>query len=229
MRPTITFLQKRFDRFNRLCFGGCLPTPCLRLTTARTFGGRLSYTVRNRPFHTRRFSSPVISISTLRDFSESEYEDILLHEMIHLYILAKNIKDTSPHGEKFRAMMDQINSQYGRHITVSLRVTEKTGSQDTRLRRHLICVSQLRSGHTGITLSAQTCIFRLWREIGSLPQVEKTAWYVSADPYFNRFPHSHTLKIYKAEPEELAAHLATAQRLYNDGKEISTDAKDRPL
>ncbi len=224
MRPTITFLQEKFNHFNSLCFGGKLPQVSIRLSHARTFGGRLSYTVNRRIFAVSRYSSLTISISTLHEFSESEYEDILIHEMIHLYILTKGIKDTSPHGEQFRSIMQHINDRYGRHITVSKRYD--ASSQDTRRRRHLVCVSQLTNGHTGITVSTTTSIFQLWDKIARHPLVSQTSWYSTTDPYFNRFPRSRTLKIYKANPEEVALHLAKAHKLRNNGQTISVDTTD---
>lgn len=219
MQPTLPFLQEKFNYFNHLCFNGELPTPVIRLTKARTFGGKLTWTAKKGLFK-KGWHSPVISISTLFDIPENEIEDILLHEMIHFCILVRKIKDTSPHGKEFRNMMEQINLRHGRHITVSLRHTERQTALDTSQRRHLVCVVQLNKGITGITVSAQSRIFDLWAEINGHPEVSNARWYVTTDPYFNRFPRSRTLKIYKANPQELTTHLAGALRLRNDGHTI---------
>jgi hypothetical protein len=218
MRPTITFLHQRFNYFNDLCFEGKLPQVRIRLTTARTFGGRLHYKVSRGLFDSCRYIEPIISISTLQDYSETEYEDILLHEMIHLYILVNRIKDTSAHGEEFQGLMRMINIAFQRHITVSLRNT----NADTRIRIHLVCVSQLTDDRTGVTVSARTCFYELWDDIARHPKVLSTKWYLTDDPYFNRFPRSRTLKIYRADPQELTEHLASAYTVHRQGDHIVT-------
>lgn len=229
MRPTVIFLHEKYDRFNDLCFGGKLPKVELKLSRARNSAGNLRYRITHGLLGGRRYHSPVISVSTFYDRPESEVEDILIHEMIHLYILVNKLKDTSTHGVIFRKMMDQINTRHHRHITVSLKRSEEQQLQDMRHRIHSVCLSHLTNGGMGITISARTAIYELWGQIEAHPMVEKCEWYVTDNPYFNRFPHSRTLKIYKCNPEEVYRHLTDCLRLRMTDGRIETATLDEPI
>ena len=125
MRPSLSFLQEKFDYFNGLCFGGCLPRVRLRVSHARCYMGQLRYKRRRSLLLRTRITDLVISVSDFLDLSEAEVEDTLLHEMIHLHILLSGRRDRSAHGPLFRAKMRDFNEQFGRHVTVSYRIGSK--------------------------------------------------------------------------------------------------------
>lgn len=213
MRPTVEFLEERFARFNQLCFGGELPQVRLRVSSARTYLGQLRYQRKRRLFGATRITDLEIAVSQRYDMPQCEVEDTLLHEMIHLYILVKNLRDESTHGPVFRKLMTAINQRFGRNITVSHRRTEDEMNQDTQRRNHYVCVSHLRDGRVGITLATPSSIFQLWRGIAAFDAVRSSQWYVSADPWFNRFRRSRTVKIYAVDVAALNQHLQTARQL----------------
>ena len=39
------------------------------------------------------------------------------------------------------------------------------------------------------------------------PTVRSSAWFVSRDPWFNRFPRCRTAKLFPVDPDELKAHI----------------------
>ena len=119
MRPTLPYLQQKFDYFNELCFGGQLPQVRLRLSRARTFMGQLRYKRDRKLWLRTTYTDLTISISTYLDLPESEVEDTLIHEMIHLHILLSGLRDTSTHGVLFRAKMREFNVKFGRHLRLS--------------------------------------------------------------------------------------------------------------
>ena len=126
MIPDIEFIQKSFDRFNALCFEGALPPVALKLSRARTFIGKLTYTGKRDLFgNVVPQEDFCIRINTCYDLPENELEDVIIHEMIHYYIIRNRIHDTSAHGKVFRRIMKTINSKYGRNISVSYRVKTK--------------------------------------------------------------------------------------------------------
>jgi len=122
MTPSRENIEEWFAQFNAEMFDGALPVVPIKLSKARTFLGKLQYKyVRGLFGRVLGYSDFVIRISLYYDLSETEFQDTLIHEMVHLHILTNRIKDTSTHGKVFRSMMKDINSRFGRHITISYR------------------------------------------------------------------------------------------------------------
>lgn len=214
MTPTVEYLEERFDTFNRMCFDGALPRIPIKLSRARTFVGRLIYRpVRDWRGRVVRREDYVLRISTYFDLPEAEIEDTLIHEMIHYWIAWKGIKDTSSHGKEFRRIMKEINALHGRHLTISHKSTPEEQDRDTRVRDHWFCVSQLANGRTALTVAAQPCIARIRRAFRWSPTVRSQTWYHSRDPWFNRYPHCRSPKIFPVDPAVLQPHLDAAELL----------------
>lgn len=214
MTPTVEYLEERFDTFNRMCFDGALPRIPIKLSRARTFVGRLIYRpVRDWRGRVVRREDFVLRISTYFDLPEAEIEDTLIHEMIHYWIAWKGIKDTSSHGKEFRRIMKEINALHGRHLTISHRSTPEEQDRDTRVRDHYFCVSQLADGRTALTVAAQPCIARIRRAFRWSPNIRSQTWYHSRDPWFNRYPHCRSPKIFPVDPAVLQPHLDAAELL----------------
>ena len=216
MIPTVEYLEERFDTFNGMCFDGALPRVPIKLSSARSFIGRLVYRpVRNWQGKIVRREDFVIRISRRFDLPEAEIEDTLIHEMIHYWIAWNGLKDTSTHGRLFREKMKEINSLYGRHLTISHKSTPEELDRDTRKRDHWLCVSQLADGRTAVTVAAQPCISRIRRAFRWSPTIRSSAWYHSTDPWFNRYPRCRTPKIFPVDPAVLQPHLDGAEPLKN--------------
>ena len=205
MTATIPFIQETFDRFNALCFEGELPAVPIVLTKAGTFLGKLEYKSRCGFFGmVPSHYGFRLKISTGFDLSESELEDVVIHEMIHYYIAYRNLRDTSAHGRTFRRIMEDINSRFGRHITVRHRAEPQ---RNLVRRSHNVCVSTFEDGKLGVTVCASAWVPKLERLLPLHYRVAKMEWFESRDPFFNRFPRAHTPKIYRVTKEELAEHL----------------------
>ena len=213
MKPTTDDLQQQFDALNNQCFGGQLPKVRIQLSKARTYLGQLGYKRRRKLLGGWEYYDYVIRISIRLEHTEDEIIDTLLHEMIHLYISVNHLKDTSTHGVLFRKIMNELNTRYGRHITVSHHRTKEELEQDTQQRLHLLCVSTFNNGERGITIAARSRIFELWDRMKRFPKVTDTRWYVSDDPFFNRYPRSLTPKIYRISGSDLETHLKNAKPL----------------
>lgn len=224
MTPTRDYVQRRFDEFNALCFGGeLLPIP-VRLSRARSFLGQIAYRRERRFFGRDRNEGFVLRISTLFDLPQDELDDVILHEMIHYSILSRQLKDASTHGPLFRSMMDDINRRFGRHITVSHRRTAEDNARDTAVRQHLVCRVHFRDGRTGLTVAAHTRLLPLWDALAHWPEVSAFRWFVSRDPFFNRFPRSKVLKVYRVDDAELEEHLRSAVALAREGNTVKKAA-----
>ena len=127
MALTIDILHAWFRQFNADYFGDELPVPRILLSKARTRLGTMSYR-RVRKLLRWTYTDFTIRISTYYECSEREYQETLLHEMIHYYIGVNKLKDTSAHGQIFRDMMNTINEKYGRHLTISHKCTNEQKS-----------------------------------------------------------------------------------------------------
>lgn len=219
MRPTVAFLQQQFDLWNTRCFEGLLPAVPIQLSRARTYRGQLAYKRRRKLFGGWEAYDYVLRISIRMDMPEDEVVDTLIHEMIHLYIATQRLKDSSTHGSVFRKVMQAINQQHHRHITISHHRTQEEMDADRQQRMHLVGVSTLDDGKRGITVAARSRLSALWSSMQRIPQVKETTWYVTHDAFFNRFPRALTPKVYHVTEEDIKNHLVGAQQLIRqDGR-----------
>lgn len=215
-------MQEGFARFNSEIFDHRLPTPCFALTRAKTFRGKLTYRWKRSILGKRTPYEFQIKLSTFFDLPEREWEDVLIHEMIHLHIVSSAIPDSSSHGPAFRSLMLQINSVFGRSISVSSRMTEAQQNLDTRIRSHFILAVRKYDGSLFIAPAMPSAAARLWNMADLFPGVKSWVWFGTIDPWFNRFPRVKSFKMFRADENEIAAHLKGAVRLYLNGKRIST-------
>ena len=220
MMVTVEFLNQKFAEMNGLCFGGELPMVSIRLSKARTYLGQLGYKRKRTLLGKQRYYDFVIRISTHLEQTDEEITDTLLHEMIHLYIASHQLKDTSTHGQLFRKMMTDLNKRFNRHITISHRRTKEEQNKDTQRRQHLLCVSTMASGERGITIVAKSRLFQLWDLLPMIPEIKSSEWFVTYDPYFNRFPRALSPKVYRIAADDLDLHLKDAHPLVRKGSRI---------
>lgn len=216
MRPTLQFIQERFDFFNRLVFEGRLPRIRIRISSSvRSYGSlRHPRVFRSAP----KASDFTLSVSDRLDLDRAVIEDTLIHEMIHLYILYFRIEDTSAHGPEFRRMMNEINSRHGRNITVSRRADSAERASDRIVRPRLVIVSELAGGECAVTVCSPRSAARFAETLRSDSRIRKWDLYLSADPVFAAYPLSRTLRFYRIAPAELARVLRDARRVVYDGK-----------
>ena len=220
MKANLPFLEKKFEEFNQQMFAGKLPKPQFELRHVKTYLGLCVYDRRRTLSGKIQASNFRLRFNVRYDLTEQEQEDTLIHEMIHYYILSNQLTDSSAHGKIFRGMQQDINTRFGRKIAISHRPAKGEVEYDTQTRVHYVCVSKFSDGRTGVTTVARTRIFVLWDKIRSFPDVVQSKWYVSDDPFFNRFPRSITVKIYCVSESELEPVLAKAKALVRDGNVI---------
>lgn len=214
MTVTVAFLQERFSHFNRLIFEGKLPDVEIRLSRAKRFLGRLEYRrVRGSFSRVVRCDNFLIKISTYRDLSLDELDDVLIHEMIHYYIAYFNIKDSSAHGEVFRSMMHEINRRFARHITISYKDISAAQDRLSEIREHIVCISDMPGGELGVTVCAKSRVSKIKALLPRYYRLNACRWYISKDPFFNRFPKSISPKIYKADQALLHRALENSTEL----------------
>lgn len=212
MIPTIEYVQEKFREFNVRMFDGRLPEPPISITNAKTYLGVCAFR-KHRKWHGRlEYSDFKIRISRRFDLPQDEIDDTIIHEMIHYYIGLFSPADMPGHSALFRRMMADINTRYGRHISVSHRLIAEQQEQatDHRPKKHIVARVVLKDGRTGIKVipCMERHIRRYHRGMMASGKVSSIEFYQTTDPFFNRFPSSSAFTIYFLDPAVISAHLS---------------------
>ena len=162
-----------------------------------------------------------MKINTRLDLPENEIDDVIIHEMIHYFIGYNQLEDATAHGPIFTHMMNEINSKYGRHISVSHKGTDEQNEAliDKKTHYHVVAVVVFQDGRTGIKVLPRVLpsILIYFNSIQKQKEVLAVQLYMSNNTFFNRFPNSKALKVYYLEPEEIKKQIAGAEILECDG------------
>ncbi len=214
MKPTTDYIERKFQEFNVQMFGGNLTMPPIQLSKARTFVGQCAAKKRRTLLHGTQLFDFRLKFSVCFDLPEEEWEDTIIHEMIHYYIGANGLKDTSAHGKIFRKMMETINKQYGRKLTISHKSTPEQKEQIYNAKKvwHVIALVYFTDGRKGLKV-----LPRIRQRIEAYhstmlrdKRIQKIDLFMSNDPYFNRFPNSSALNVILADEEEFMPHIQQA-------------------
>lgn len=220
----VSYIESKFDAFNAQMFGGKLPRIPVSLSNAASYVGLCTFKTRRKLFGGVEYYDFRLRISTRYKLSEAELEDTIIHEMIHYYIKYNGIKDTSAHGKVFRQMMNDINSNYGRHITISHRASkeQREAALDKRPKWHVIAIVSFKDGRCGLKLLPRITqrITAYHRAVGQSPQVSGIEYYMEKDPWFNRFPTSSAFNVLFTPMDEVRSHISGKVTLKVTAREV---------
>lgn len=212
MRPTADFLEKRFGDFNQAYFEGNLPPIPILLSDVKSYAGMY--------VHHRRTSGVTrqIKINVRMDLPSEVYEDTLLHEMIHYAIDLSGKRDDAPHGTLFMQMMERINKEGGRHISVSHHLPRGTTDHiDRRPRWHIVAVLTTAKGPMVKVLPRiAQCIRRYYDAVIESPEISEIRFFMTRNPYFNRYPVSGAFTAHLIDSDELERELSDATPIPDD-------------
>ena len=185
MRAGISFIKAKFDEFNRDIFALDLPTIPIAINKgSRQLGGLYVSKRYSRKQPALRYK---MVLSDRYDFSQSQLEDIIIHEMIHLAIDYSDTKDNGPHGDAFKSLMRQINSIHGRNISVRFKLDNETRATDkTMTRSYIITFKMKNRGEAGFMRCASTFVFEAHRCLERASDICDIKLYGTFDPYFAR-------------------------------------------
>lgn len=103
-----------FSLYNDEYFDGELPIPEFKVIHSyRTLGEYSTY-----PCHDGHYGD-VIKVSDNYDYTESQLRDIIVHEMIHMYLMHFGIDKKCSHGKEFKNMMHDFNKRFGLSMGVT--------------------------------------------------------------------------------------------------------------
>ena len=198
-KATIEYIQNRFDAFNARFFGGHLPPLPIKLSHAKGFLGKVTYTRRKQGlFSGYRNEAFVLRINARIDLPEQLIEDTILHEMIHYFIAVNQLHDTATHGELFRREMKRINEEGNRHITISHRLNEEQQAQAIIHKERAVAIVSFSDGKTGIkVVPNQERHMRLWERAAMRRfAIDRIEWIKTDNDFFARYPSSMAVRVY---------------------------------
>ena len=153
VKPTIDYIQTRFDEYNERFFSSSLPPIPIRLSHAKGFLGKVTFTRKRKGLFARYQNTDfVLRINVRIDLPQEVVDDTILHEMIHYYIAVNQWNDTSTHGELFRHEMARINREGNRHITISHRLSDAEQAQARIHKGRVVAVVTFADGRTGVKI-----------------------------------------------------------------------------
>lgn len=111
----VAHLRCAFRDYNKRYFDGVLPEPDFEITDSFKFFGY---------FHSNIYNNttvdPLIQISGNWEYTENQFRDILVHEMIHYYLAYTGRDIVGSHGTEFERMSRALNLNHGLHITPTI-------------------------------------------------------------------------------------------------------------
>lgn len=118
----------------------------------------------------------------------------MLHEMIHLHIVSRRLKDSSPHGVLFRKIMNEINAD-GWHVSVSANMRGVSRSRCAAGRRkRIVLAACMADGRHLLSVVSPRHVMTVDHVVRRSSGVKSYSWHVSADEYFADFPVVRTPK-----------------------------------
>lgn len=115
MELTVAYLQRKFNEYNKEFFNGVLPYIKIKIGRSKKCFG-IYHTETSRI--TGKVLKQHIMISKYYNQTDKQYDETLIHEMIHYYIKFTGIKDNNSHGREFIKIMNRINESSNFKITI---------------------------------------------------------------------------------------------------------------
>ena len=206
MKATVETVRQIFTEWNRRLFREPLPDIEIRIGRGTKTLGAFRHP-RAMPASRRLSDQCSITLSGHYDLPVELLTDIIIHEMIHYHIWIRGLEDNAPHGRLFRSIAAEINNRFNRSVTVRTRLPDGTAESVAKKRYKYICVSIHINGYKYVTNCARTRIFNIDKELRCSDCIVSHQWWLSADPWFDRFPRSLAARLYKTDEAELSLHL----------------------
>ncbi len=195
MQIDILWLRSQFAQFNERYFKSELPTPRFHIGRSKNHLGTMSWKHKTQWGRTQHYDF-VISISNYYDQSEHRFQNVLLHEMIHLAITCSGVKDTSPHGVVFRGMMQKLNNDgWNIQVMTNTQGLKKayTGS-DNIIRQYLVLALEMTDGSYYLSSVNPRYAGKLNEQLPTIHTIKKFAWYTTNDRWFENMPKVRSLR-----------------------------------
>lgn len=150
----------------------------------------------------------IVFYNKVKDFDPKFVDSVLVHEMIHQFIIQNEIKDSSSHGKIFKSFMNQINQAFPHELVIRI----KDENPDMPLagpgdKVHVLLFLQLIDGNTLCCVINHLKIQDFQKMVVKNKKrwgVVKFVWAQSNDVFFNSFTRCTTrLHGIRKNPSEL--------------------------
>jgi len=211
------WMARNFAHFNELYFGGKLEPPKFAVNRARTRLGSLSFKYKRtlsdaglsglfglrtaRKGRAEKFDF-TIRLSNYYDQTETQFQDVLLHEMIHYYIDVNRFQDDSVHGTMFRSIAARLN-KHGHHIVVrtDTRQWNKAGGGTARKER-LVLLMETDEPRYYFSVINPRYAERLERQLSRTNKIKSHRWLVTDDSRFEHYSVCRSLRGVRVSADE---------------------------
>ena len=111
-------LLSKFIEYNNAYFSGMLPIPQFKLMHGCQTLGYFSY-----QYDEYNNANEMIQMTDFYDYTESQFRNVMVHEMIHyyLYYIGKDVQVN--HGKAFNREAKRFNKTYGLNISQYIDIT----------------------------------------------------------------------------------------------------------
>ena len=195
MQIDTLWMKNNFMRFNTQYFDGVLPLPRLRAGRSRTQLGTMSCKRKTSWGRTKLYDF-TISLSNYYDQTEHQFQSVLLHEMIHLSIAVSGVKDTSPHGVVFRALMQRLNRD-GWDIQIMTKTRDYTKAYTgsaTVIAQYIVLALEMNDGKRFLSSVNPKFVRDINQQLRTIPQMSHYAWFTTSDRWFETMPKVRSLR-----------------------------------
>jgi len=195
MRATTPIIRKIYNDCNTLYFDGKLPTPIFGTYKFNRVWG----SVKTR--HDLDLNGKVVNFqSWLRmnsrwDISEDKMIDVVLHEMIHIYIVYNGIPVS------------------GRNVKVNKEIDIEELNTDNLRRGHYICMVEMKNARSGFYPLPPNRASKLRETMEKFDQVKSYTLYYTEHPFFNRYLTNKKIKSFPLYYEDVEEILKQAINL----------------
>lgn len=107
-------MSKMFKECNKKYFNDSLPLPYLNTMNKLNTLARFEYNKDKNGTHPIKWQE--IKFSDCYEYTEQDFREMMVHEMIHYYIAWNGIKDNKEHGDEFIKIATKLNEKYNLNI-----------------------------------------------------------------------------------------------------------------
>lgn len=139
----------------------------------------------------KEISDRIFIYNKAEDFNPKYLDSLIVHEMIHQYIIQAGLKDTSTHGRLFRSFMKKINENFKDELKINISDRNPSAKlQGPGSNTHSILFLYMKSGYVYccvINPQRKDFLEKLINKNKRGWQVKDYSYAVSNDNYFNGF------------------------------------------
>lgn len=139
----------------------------------------------------KQISDSIVIYNKVEDFDETFIDNIIVHEMIHQFIIQNNLKDTSAHGRLFKGLMNRINSLFPAELSIKVRdLNPDMPLKGKGIEAHRLLLIEFNDGKwiCAVVMPSKIVFFEnLIKKNKKIWGVKSYEWAVSYDVFFSRF------------------------------------------